>query len=104
MTWPAMQSVAETKKYCPSCSALLAVAGEAETMQQGSQGEGYLSNLDPTILELLQKIPTIGQTWPMRERVRWMRAFAMAISQLYDDPNESFELTMGSEHAASDDT
>jgi hypothetical protein len=33
---------------------------------------------------MLKKIPTSGD-WPAQQRLRWLRTFAMNVSQIYDD-------------------
>lgn len=60
----------------------------------GSGGGGGSSvNLDPLLLALLQKIPSKEEGWPAAKRVRWFRAFAMNVSQVFDeDQDEPVEL------------
>lgn len=51
----------------------------------GGGGGGAGLNLDPLLLALLQKIPSKEEGWPAAKRVRWFRAFAMNVSQVFDD-------------------
>ncbi|RJG03581.1 hypothetical protein [Noviherbaspirillum sedimenti] len=51
-------------------------------------------DLDPLLLALLQKIPVRGEKWPAEKRLRWLRTFAMNVSQVYDEDNEPVEFTV----------
>lgn len=58
-------------------------------------------NLDPLLIELLKKIPSVEKGWPAAQRVRWFRTFAMNVSQIYDgDEGEPVEMTIELEKAA----
>lgn len=50
-------------------------------------------SLDPLLIALLQKIPKKEEGWIGTKRARWFRAFAMNVSQVYDDENP-VELTI----------
>jgi hypothetical protein len=41
---------------------------------------------------ILTKIPTPEKGWPAPQRVRWLRTFAMNVSQIYDGDNEPVEM------------
>jgi hypothetical protein len=49
-------------------------------------------NLDPLLVALLQKIPAKEEGWPSQKRLRWFRAFAMNVSQVFDEDHEPVEL------------
>ena len=56
-------------------------------MRERSGGDGGGSddlNLDPLLVALLKKVPDAEKGWPAAQRVRWFRAFAMNVSQIYD--------------------
>jgi hypothetical protein len=65
-------------------------------------GEAGGLNLDPVIMALLRNIPRTGDGWPALARVRWMRTFAMAVSQIYDAGTEPVELRIECEDIESD--
>ena len=48
-------------------------------------GKENQDSLDPLLVALLHKIPKKGDPWPAAKRVRWFRAFAINVSQVYDD-------------------
>jgi predicted transcriptional regulator len=50
---------------------------------------GSLTRLDPLLLALLEKIPDKQAGWPSAKRVRWFRAFAMNVSQVFDEDAEN---------------
>lgn len=54
----------------------------------GSGGSGL--NLDPLLMAVLKLIPSTSEEWPAAKRLRWFKAFAMNVSQVYDhdDPVE----------------
>ncbi len=59
---------------------------EAPTVGRGSGGSGGGEPppfLDPLIVALLQKMPT-GKSWPLPDRVKWLRALAMNLSFVYE--------------------
>lgn len=56
---------------------------------------GGLTRLDPLLLALLEKIPDKQAGWPSAKRVRWFRAFAMNVSQVFDeDADNPVELSI----------
>ena len=57
-------------------------------------GEDGGLDLDPLLVALLQKIPPVGDDWPKGQRVRWFRAFAMNVSQIYDTGDEVVDLVI----------
>lgn len=64
---------------------------EAPTVRMGSGGGGggeHPPDLDPLIVALLHKMPA-GKSWPLLDRVKWLRALAMNLSFVYeaDDGN-----------------
>lgn len=65
----------------------------------GGDGSGGL-NLDPLLIALLKKIPKVSEGWPAAKRVRWFRAFAMNVSQVYDPDDSPVELKIESEDGA----
>ena len=71
-------------------------AEKAETQKGngggGGDGEGF--DLDPLLIELLRKIPPVVDEWPPEQRVRWFRAFAMNVSQIYDTGDEVVDLVI----------
>lgn len=66
-----------------------------EPTKNGGGGEGgdvattVSLNLDPLIVALLQKIPPRSEKWTAEKRLRWFRTFAMNVSQVYDDHDDS---------------
>ena len=58
----------------------------------GGDGDGLV--LDPLLVALLEKIPSVGDQWPKGQRVRWFRTFAMNVSQIYDTGDEVVDLTI----------
>jgi hypothetical protein len=63
-----------------------------------SIGEKNLG-LDPLLIALLQKIPSKDDGWPAQKRLRWFRAFAMNVSQVFDEDHEPVELKIEIEQA-----
>jgi hypothetical protein len=55
--------------------------------------------LDPLLVALLQKIPSKDDGWPAQKRLRWFRAFAMNVSQVFDEDHEPVELKIEIEPA-----
>ena len=53
-------------------------------------------DIDPLLLALLRKMPPQSSLdgWPAEKRVRWFRAFAMNVSQLYDTEDEEVDLVI----------
>jgi hypothetical protein len=49
-------------------------------------------DLDPLLIALLKKIPTLDKGWPAPQRIRWFRTFAMNVSQIYDGDGEPVEM------------
>ena len=65
---------------------------EARGDQKGnSGGNGSGLNLDPLLMALLQKIPSKDEGWAATRRLRWLRTFAMNVSQVYDADDEPVE-------------
>ena len=60
----------------------------------GNGGDGGVLDLDPLLVALLEKIPSVGDAWPKGQRVRWFRTFAMNVSQVYDTGDEVVDLTI----------
>lgn len=59
----------------------------------GGEGGNNDLGLDPLLMALLRKIPKSGAgNWPVENRVRWFRTFAMNVSQVYDDDQSPVEL------------
>lgn len=56
--------------------------------RSGSGGRGGGSNdgldLDPLLMAVLRLIPPSSEEWPAAKRLRWFKAFAMNVSQVYD--------------------
>ncbi len=57
----------------------------------GGNGIGGLE-LDPLLIALLKKVPSLEKGWPGPTRARWFRTFAMNVSQIYDGDGEPVEL------------
>jgi hypothetical protein len=55
----------------------------------GGRDDGPGLNLDPLLIALLQKIPSKDEGWPENKRLRWFRAFAMNVSQVFDEDMEN---------------
>ena len=55
----------------------------------GGNGGGNGLNLDPLLLALLRKIPHRDEKWPADKRLRWFKTFAMNVSQVYDDEDQT---------------
>lgn len=61
----------------------------------GNNGGEDELDLDPLLLALLKKIPHRGESWPADKRLRWFKTFAMNVSQVYDEDEDSpVELTI----------
>ncbi len=58
----------------------------------GTGGGGESLDLDPLLIALLKKIPSLDKGWPAAQRVRWFRTFAMNVSQIYDGEGEPVEM------------
>ena len=58
----------------------------------GNDGNNIGLDLDPLLLALLRKIPAHGQVWPADKRLRWLRTFAMNVSQVYDEDETPVEM------------
>lgn len=58
----------------------------------GNDGSGGDLHLDPLLMALLRKIPKTEEGWPGDKRLRWLKTFAMNVSQVYDDGNEPVEI------------
>jgi hypothetical protein len=41
--------------------------------------------LDPLLMQLLLRIPPQGDEWPKEQRLRWLKTFAVNVSEVYDD-------------------
>jgi hypothetical protein len=65
----------------------------------GDDGDGNDLNLDPLLLALLHKIPSVDKGWPAAQRVRWFKTFAMNVSQIYDADDEPVEMKIELETA-----
>jgi hypothetical protein len=67
---------------------------EAPKRQEGGDGggDGGALDLDPLLIATLKKIPRPQEGWPAAKRLRWFRAFAMNVSQVYDPDDEPVEL------------
>lgn len=65
---------------------------EKKKLDGGNGGDGGSLVLDPLLIALLKKIPPASEDWPAATRVRWFRAFAMNVSQVYDDDDAPVEL------------
>lgn len=65
--------------------------GRDSNNSAGSEAQSVGLDLDPLLLALLQKIPTRGQDWPMEKRLRWLKTFAMNVSQVYDEDDDPIE-------------
>lgn len=59
------------------------VGGGGGKPPSGGGGGEPLSQLDPLIVALLQKMPT-GKSWPLSDRAKWLRALAMNLSFVYE--------------------
>jgi len=73
------------------------VGGGGNGSGGGSGGTGL--NLDPLLIELLRKIPSTQEGWPEPKRLRWLRTFAMNISQIYDAEDNPVEFKIEVERA-----
>ncbi|MGH6871002.1 MAG: hypothetical protein ACREHE_05790 [Rhizomicrobium sp.] len=58
-------------------------------------------NLDPLLIALLKKIPPTKEGWAAPKRVRWLRTFAMNVSEIYDTEGEPVEMKIELEPPAS---
>lgn len=67
-------------------------SGSGGSGGNGGGGSNIELNLDPLIIELLRKIPAAEEGWPEAKRLRWMRTFAMNVSQIYDAEDAPVEL------------
>lgn len=70
-------------------------AGTGGTNGTGSGGgadEGL--SLDPLLMALLRKIPSVEEGWPRDKRLRWFKTFAMNVSQVYDSDEEPVEFNI----------
>jgi len=63
---------------------------EMDSGNGGGGGDGL--NLDPLIMALLRKIPSVEEGWPAPKRVRWFRTLAMNVSEIYDVDGDPVEL------------
>ena len=68
----------------PATAPDLPAASASELPKGGGDGNGGGLNLDPLLVALLEKIPSVGDEWPKGQRIRWFRTFAMNVSQIYD--------------------
>ena len=50
--------------------------------------------LDALLVELLRRMPPVVDGWPPEQRVRWFRAFAICVSQIYDTEGEAVDLVI----------
>jgi hypothetical protein len=58
-------------------------------------GEGTTLDLDPLLIALLKKIPSVEKGWTAPTRLRWFRTFAMNVSQIYDaDEDDPVEMNI----------
>jgi hypothetical protein len=69
-------------------------SGNRSASNGSSGGDGEFSVLDPLLLALLRKIPSLDEGWPREKRVRWFKTFAMNVSQVYDSDDEPVEITI----------
>lgn len=56
-------------------------------------GGGGGSDLDPLIDALIKKLPKAGATWPVNDRVMWLRMAAMAFQMAYEGPPTTIEIS-----------
>ena len=78
----------------PATAPSVPAASASVLPKGGGDGRGGGLNLDPLLVALLEKIPTVGDEWPKGQRVRWFRTFAMNVSQVYDTGDEVVDLTI----------
>jgi hypothetical protein len=48
--------------------------------------------LDPLLIQMLRRIPPQRDGWPPEQRLRWFKAFAINVSEVYDDPKKPVDL------------
>jgi hypothetical protein len=65
-----------------------------DTEGEGSDDETEIDGLGlaPLLVAFLRTIPSTDVGWPGDQRVRWFRAFAMNVSQVYDEPQDAVDL------------
>jgi uncharacterized membrane protein YgcG len=66
--------------------------GDANFGGGGGGSDGL--NLDDLLMASLKMIPKKGEEWPAAKRLRWFKAFAMNVSQVYDDDETPVEIEM----------
>ena len=76
----------------PAAGPTVPAASASELPKGGGDGSGGGLDLDPLLVALLEKIPTVKEKWPEGKRVRWFRTFAMNVSQIYDTEDEAVDL------------
>lgn len=90
----------------PTTKPIKSASGEEKPKGKGEGGSGGGDNvglnLDPLIIELLRKIPPADKGWPVAKRLRWMRTFAMNVSQIYDDEDQPVEFKIEIENSTSE--
>lgn len=61
----------------------------------GWSGDGFAElMLDPLLMALLRKIPSVEDGWAKDKRIRWFKTFAMNVSQVYDDDDDPVEISV----------
>lgn len=45
--------------------------------------------IDPVLARLVERLPQPDSAWPMRERARWLRAFAASLELIYDPESKA---------------
>ena len=78
----------------PATAPDLPAASTSELPKGGGDGNGGGLNLDPLLVALLEKIPSVGDEWPKGKRIRWFRTFVMNVSQIYDTGDEVVDLVI----------
>ncbi|HEX3864470.1 MAG TPA: hypothetical protein VHY35_22535 [Stellaceae bacterium] len=65
--------------------------------------DGARLPLDSLLVEILRRIPSKDAGWPREQRLRWLRAFAMNISEIYDDPKSpvDFKIELAADNEVS---
>lgn len=85
-----------TGRFIRPASAPGAPPPDPMSRRKGGDGGGkdHGLDLDPLLMALLLKIPTVDEGWPKEQRLRWFRTFAMNVSQIYDTGDEVVDLAI----------